>query len=139
MLCLKARLWSASKKPSKLTMITKRYFTYPCWDRKDMENQNDFDTCLISSHRNSTSGKQMCRPRMFVIFVHITSTSQKKDSSATDVYSLCLHFIRGHSNSNFILDEVPFFPNSSKYMLWNVLCGKISLYIEIILIFMMTN
>ena len=30
------------------------------------------------------------------------------DSSTIDVYTLCLHFMKGHPNSHFIMDEVPF-------------------------------
>ena len=45
---------------------------------------------------------------------HYEQTTNK-DSSKTDVYSLCLEFIRGHPYSHFILDEVPIF-QSGKYM-----------------------
>jgi hypothetical protein len=38
------------------------------------------------------------------------------DSSNKNVYELCLHFIKDHKNSHFILDEVPILTNYSKYM-----------------------
>ena len=30
-----------------------------------------------------------------------------QDSSKTNIYQLCLHFLKGHSRSHFIFDEVP--------------------------------
>ena len=41
------------------------------------------------------------------------------DSSKKNVYELCLHFIKHHTNSHFILDEVPIFNNDSKFMFEN--------------------
>ena len=43
-------------------------------------------------------------------------TTTNKDSSDTDVYSLCLHLMSENPDSHFILDEVPFFVNACKYM-----------------------
>ena len=55
------------------------------------------------------------------------------DSSKKNVYELCLHFMKDHTNSHFILDEVPIF--MSKYMIWKSFYCPISLCI----IFMMLN
>ena len=42
--------------------------------------------------------------------------TSNKQSSNTDVYSLCLHFLSEHPHSHFILDEVPFIANTSEYI-----------------------
>ena len=56
----------------------------------------------------------------------------KNDSSKMNVYELCLHYIKHHTNSHSILDEVPFFM-VGMYILWDSFsfpvsnCNKVQL------------
>ena len=53
---------------------------------------------------------------------HYKQTTNQ-DSSKASIYDLCLHFMRRHLSSHFILDEVPFVEGDSKYTFLDLFCS----------------